>query len=514
MVALFVAWAGAALALAQDQPVAGSLRPLRLPRRAAGATLETIRQPTRSQTLRPGLFTVQRRAALAFEPFAMVDPKTGAPVAPTATITLPDGRTFKAKDYYDELNSFERWLTEQGYSLRLPEPPSAIEALSVDKGLLERQLRTAPRPTDLLPDPRFLGSRTFKTLSRTAPLHLARPRASTSRTLSATTSLSRVMERVNGADLTVNTRDGNVVKADSLARIAGLLAEGPLRRTPQPAPACTNVDESRSWSWNVGDKGKFNAYVNGMLSLTGQACKPPDMKQFKQNKTHFKLGAEGKAGGYVFGVGGDILRLTGSMEGDQSTQHVSANLSAFVMGQNVYHLTKQATGHWGIDDSVSKGVDFSTSFTVPVGPIPVSVTLGAQGSAGLSYSLNLNPMDASASAGPFVHTSVYGQGGVGVPHVLSGGLGVSMTLVDWDAQLGVTGGVGWFWGFLLNHELYGQVTLSMLDGKVYAYVEVGHPCFDLPPWCTSKYSTNLWSWDGYHYNSVVFHDKAWTPLHW
>jgi hypothetical protein len=511
--ALFVVGC-ASFAVAQQQP-SERINPEAL-RRLSQASV--IKLPPVKAQLNRSLLQVQSRAAIAFKPFPMVDPRTNKPIAPTATIALPNGKKPTAKQYYDELNSFEKWLSERGYSLHTT-PRNAqikLQEIRLDRSLLQRQMETSPRPTTLLRKTNFFTEYSNARLSAAAPIrlntsHLAMARITTVQP----NKVEEANRQLSAAGVQGVMRDGMVINTSSLAQIAKLNA-GPsrLHLPPPPKAQCSPVHDARNWNWNVGDHSTFAAYVDGSLTLNGEACKPPDMGHFDANQSHFTVSAEGKAGGTIFGVGGDMLRVTGNLGGNQSNNTVSANLGVFVLGQSVFSINKTANSHWGVDDKISKGVDFSTSIPIPVGPFDIDVTVGAQGSVGFQYSLSLYPMSVNLSGGPFAHTNVYAQAGLNVV-VAEAGVGASLTLVNWDMNLGGSAGVGWLLGFYVYDDVYADSNLNLLGGKVYVYAKVYYPCFDpFPDICDSQWQTSLWSWDGLKYNSVLFDQKNIIPLHW
>lgn len=507
------------------QPMAGSSqqRPTveRTGRTAGEGPLVIRQRPVRAE-LAPELLQVKERPPIEFVPFPMVDPHTLQPIAPEASIELPDGRTVTAAQFYQEANSFEAYLNAHGYSLR--QPGFSIDLIQVprDDRLLREQLRSAPGPTRLRRRVDFLKEHSFRALSEPRRLSVT-PREVAALRIPTRLSQARLqdaVERLNAAQVSATRYEGLVVDPEALGRLAALDLGTGSRGVPPPArpigppPSCTPVGKSQSWSWLLGDPAKFDAYVNGMLQLTGEACEPPPGHPFDQNSSKFSLTAEGKSGGHVFGVGGDVLRFSGSMGGDQTTKSVSANVGVFVLGQTVYSLSKSEQGHWGIDDSVSKGVDFSATFPIPVGPFTIDVTAGAQGSVGFGYSVSLYPIHVSAAADPFVHTSVYLEAGLNA-FVAKAGVGANMTLLDADLHLGAGTGIGFLLGFYTDQRLYGEAALDMLSGSCYVFAKVYYPCFD--PWpdiCSKKWTANLWSWDGFQYNSVLFDERTISPLSW
>lgn len=485
--------------------------------KTAGQGPQAIRNATVPNTAVRELLQVQKRRAIPFVPFPMLDPYTLKPVAPDAEIKLPNGKTITAKQFYEQVNSFESYLNGVGYSLR--QAGFSIDLIHVPQnmGQLEEQMRLAPKQQlELVPRVNFMMNNSYRELSLERPVQVTPQTVTRFREFERLTPAERssAAARLDAAHLNSNVHEGLVINSLALADLAKSKL-GPLVKPPLPPPnPCTPLNKSRTWSWAFGDPAKFDSYVNGKLALNGEACKPANMQNFSQNNSKFSLSADGTAGGHVFHVGGDLLRFTGSMSGNEATNLVAANLGVFVLGQSVYSLNKSATAHWGIDDSVSKGVDFSTSFPIPVGPFDINVTIGAQGSVGFGYSLGLYPMYVSATAGPFVHSNVYAQAGLNAL-VAEAGVGVTMTLLNADLQLGANAGVGWFFGFYITYQVYADAALDMLDGKVYVYAKVYYPCFD--PWpdiCSKQWNANLWSWTGYKYNSVLFDEHEIVPLHW
>jgi hypothetical protein len=127
--------------------------------------------------------------------------------------------------------------------------------------------------------------------------------------------------------------------------------------------------------------------------------------------------------------------------------------------------------------------------------------------------MNLAPTAVSISGGPNVNATVYAQAGIDVV-VASAGVQANLTLVKWSMNFHADAGIGWFLGFYVYDDVYADSNLNLLSGSVGLYASVSYPCWNWPPWCTSNYSDNLYSWGGINYNSVLFNDRTITPLHW
>jgi len=473
-----------------------------------------IRKPTVRTTLNRSMVETLSRPPVAFKPFAMVDPATRKPIPPTAILTLPNGKRATAKQYYDELNTFEKWLSEHGYSVRTTQPgkPVMLHQVKIDRSALQRQIQLSTRPTTLVKRADVLTRYSYRNLTTLQPLRFDQKLAvSKNPRITDSNQMARASQVITAKGVRGAQRDGMLISSPALNEIARLKINPPT--PPVPGPQCQHIHNDRPWNWEVGNPSTFHAYVNGSLSVTGDACKPPDMQKLVVNQSHFTVTAEGKAGGEVFGIGGDLLRVTSNLGGDEATNTVNAGLGVFVVGVNILNINKTANTQWGVDDRISKGVDFSTSLPIPVGPFDIDVTIGARGEAGFQYSLSLVPNHISIAGGPFVHSSVYAQAGLNVV-VAEAGMGVTLTLVNLDMTLHGDVGYGWAFGFFLTDDIYVDTNLNLLSGGVYVYAKVVYPCFDIPPWCWAEFDHTLWSWNGFNFNSVLFNDTNNIPLDW
>jgi hypothetical protein len=497
--------------------------------RKVGAANAIIKKPTVRITLNRNLIITPARPPIPFKAFEMVDPKTNKPIAPTAIISLPNGKKPMAQQYYAEVNTFEKWLTGHGYSLRTTKPNSAVtlHEVKIDRSLMERQIQRAPKPNSLPKQLNLLSTYSNKNLSNPPLLQLASDSTVSGIRKAGGISNDEINRQLAAYRFRAIERNG-VILADQrdLAKIdPRILAEtskpkyvgkiDPNRLTLAPLP-CKPIQSNRPWNFDQGSADTFYAYVSGALSVTGEACPPPNRQQPGAHQTHVNFSAEAKAGGTVFGIGGDLMRATGNLGGNQGDNTVNAGFGVFVLGDNILSINKTAVGHWGVDDQISKGLDFSTSFPIPIGPFDVEVTIGARGEAGFEYHLSLDPFLVNIGGGPFVHSTIYAQAGLNVV-IAEAGVGVSLTLVNWDMTLGGYMGVGWKSDGHMNvvEELYADNTLNMLSGNLYVYLKVFYPCLD--PWpdiCSDQFQANIFSWPGIQFDSVLFDQKDRIPLDW
>jgi hypothetical protein len=479
-------------AAASARPVAIKGMSAEVSARPVATKGEMVKLPTVPVVFPQEALKLESKPAIKFVPFEMVDFKTGKPVAPTAMLTLPDGKQVQAKAFYDQLNQYEEWFSAHGTSIRQPQEHAEIEIASipVDTELLQRQVSASPRPTSLPVRANLLEAQSLKTLSVPQPIHFD--------------SSEPLAQKINAAGLHGIVLNGFVVDPATLVAIGKIIINS---RQIVPPP-CVPINKSQSWNWTTGSQSKFSAYVDGTIAVTGQACPGPVPPYSVGNKSNFAITADAKAGGYVFNQGAS---------GDAPSNTVNASFQAFVLGHSVYSLSKSASSNWVINQPLSKSVDFSASMAVPVGPIDINLTIGAAGTAGVDFSLFLYPTTLVGAVGPFVNSSVYAQAGVGILDV-SAGVGVNMVLVNGAVNLSDAVFIGWApttGGYSLDSQLYADANLNMLNGNVYAYAEIGYPCVPkFWDWCTSQYDVNLWTWTGYQYKSVVFNDANSIPLGW
>src|SRR5215213_8683773 len=155
-------------------------------------------------------------------------------------------------------------------------------------------------------------------------------------------------------------------------------------------------------------------------------------------------------------------------------------------------------------DSMARGVDVEfANFRVMIGPVPVKVSAGAQGSVGMRYFAGLNPASAVGEFAPIVRSSLYVQAGVDIV-VAGAGAGASMTLVNYDLSMygalrlwtqipegGTQRELGIREQFIVSHKL------QMLSGNAYAFAYIYYPSCCIPPWKKKEWRWEIFNWEGF-----------------
>jgi hypothetical protein len=414
---------------------------------------QVIVRPVDAQ-VRSDQIIVKKTTPLQFKAFDILDPTNRKPISrDTMLPELPNGKRLTAGQYYDELNKLERQLNGLGHTLK---PANEVKPAPLSKF----ELQTTPVP--------------LATLQKQ------------SQALRATHLANTQFRALNLAEAEQTHKQLMVINPALLKAIA--------------TPTTQTVHWVKNWNYNLGNPSVISGYINGKIELNGT-----------NNAT--SVNGEVDAGGSLFSESFELLRVTGNLNAPR-TGTMNVTLGASVLGNSVYNLNQNVTTSWSKSDSISKTLDKSVTIHFSLGPIPMTAKIGAQGTAGISYSVAVAPVKASAYVGPFVHTKAYAQ--VGVDIVVAGaGAGANLTLLNTDGNLNgavsiESDSIGR--AYFKYTDSYSQ-NLDMLDGNLYVYAWVYVPCWDIPPWCKKEYDWNIFSWTGFKSGGVVFSDSKTLSLY-
>jgi hypothetical protein len=409
---------------------------------------DIVAPPVEGQ-FRPDQMVVKRRPAITFKAFDVVD-KTGKPTSRNTMLTLSNGKTLNAGQYWDEMNKVERGLNAEGYTLR-PGPG--------DKPGTPKRIEVQQTPTPvatLQQQDRALSSSYIRNL-KFQPLNLSEA---------------------------VQRQQAMIVVNPSLLNTVGVNLGTPLH-------VVKNYDKT------FGDSSTLAVSLNGKLELDGTS-------------TSTSLDAEANASSSLLSHSFDILQLSGKLTSPQKGP-LNVNVNASVLGSNVYNLNHDVTSTFSKSDHLSKTFDQSVTvarFTILV--IPMSVKIGIQGTAGFQYAVTVAPLKATGTFAPSIKSSVYAQVGVDVV-VASAGVGGRLVLLNLDGNL--DGGVAIVpaAGNKLNYgyNLSYQQTIDTLDGDLYAFVTVGD-C-DFFGFC-HQFDHSFFSYTGIKSSGYLFNESKTVPV--
>ncbi|MGA9769097.1 MAG: hypothetical protein WBV94_08660 [Blastocatellia bacterium] len=442
---------------------------------------EKIVSPPVEGRLDPGTIKVDTRSPIAFKPFEMRDPATGNSLPPETILTLPNGNKLTAREYYSQLNSLEQQFNKIGYTLRGGTP-------SNDAGMVERMM-TANGPLDMI---------------------------NLQRVVADESTLRNQTQKISAGHISFNQRSMQLITTETLkeSQVANL-KDYSARLNPFhgffPPVSKTTVNETRSWNHTVGNPSTFAAYINGKITLTANASVQD-------------IVGEANAGGSIFNNSKDIIRATGSTHAPANGQDMTTKLNVNILGTTVLNLDKHFASTtvnpiWTESGAITpKPVDFSTTIHFSLGFIPMSVKVGVQGSAKLSYFLSVFPTSVQAQAVPHVESNAYVQAGADIV-VASAGAGASMVLLNDDLTLNGELAIKFddpVKGPYFSAKYSGFNDMEMLSGRVYAYACVKvltttwggwHNLIPHFSWEDKCYNSDLFKWTGFKINGYLFNEQ-------
>ncbi len=396
--------------------------------------------------------TVLKRTAVPHKPFKMLHPETGKAVAHDALLKLPNGKQVKAGEYYAELNKLEKKLNALGHSLQDGKSQRVVlQQTTLDRAGLD-----------------------------------AKARAVTTRHLA----------------FNAKTMKPAVKRAELEAKHTQLVARVAHRRAAlKKAPtggAGKGTHAVKTWNYQVGKPSVISAFLEGKMEVKG-------------SRDAVDVLGEAAAGGYLVNHRLELLKARAAVRVPDKGAS-SARLNVYVMGHSVYNLNKSVSTSWSKSDEISKSFDYSTKFNFMLGPIPMSVRFGAQGSAGVRYFVGIRPLEATAQIVPNARARAYAQAGIDIV-IASAGVGGQLRLIDLTLRIGADVGVNHDSRGLYVHEhFYALSELEMLSGSLYVYAEVTVPRIGLPPWTKKHYEWDLWKWKGLKTKGYVFNIDKKTYL--
>jgi len=253
------------------------------------------------------------------------------------------------------------------------------------------------------------------------------------------------------------------------------------------------------WDFTFGDPSVISVYFRGQLQQDGGSTKA------NQSSDAF-------AGGSLFGNSKEYFNASTLYGYADKDAYIRANVR--VIGNTIYsrvHLARYGEAI-GIGDTVSRVADLArASATYPVGPIPVTVTVGVNGLVGLSYFGGITPTGSiQAVARPFVGAHAYGKAAVDFGFV---GVGAGVDVTMMEAYLPISGALNLApnfvqseveWGFAWNYNVRSE--LDMLSGRIFLFsffdFVFGRKTFTYP----------LFSWPGFQLSKTLHSDSGWTTL--
>ena len=460
---------------------------------ASALRREQAQQP---EQLDPSRLQVERRQAVPFVPFEMVDLNTNEPIPADRILEFPDGRSMPAGDYYRQLNEIEKGLCEMGYSLR-QDWDSIVIQRSVQEGTpLQSSLRRIRAAVD---ESKPFRLRTEEELERAMAPQPEPPGAGAQ-------AMTLLRPNVGALQGLKPERQGNKIIATPVQRPESAATDALHQIIPKPKPAPVLVEVSKEYPFEIGDPNVFSAKVYGRIDMSGAE----DM---------MKVAGVASAGVSIFGVGADLARLDANLRAPK-VGDLHGRLTFDVLPFGTVYDIKLDGASVKKTDQVTRGIDIPfANFRVMIGPVPVLVKAGANGSIGMRYFAGMNPASAVAEFAPIVRSSAYVSAAADY-YIAGVGVDTHLTLVDYD--LAMYGELRlWMqtpegktkpeWGIRNHYEIHNK--LQMLSGNSSVFAYVYYPKIGLPPWGKKEWRWELFNWEGFTpLDGMLVEDTTWKPL--
>jgi hypothetical protein len=249
----------------------------------------------------------------------------------------------------------------------------------------------------------------------------------------------------------------------------------------------------KTFDFPLGDPGKISISGNGKLEVNGTT-------------TSTSLDAEANASGSLFGHSFDVLQLSGKVNSPKAGP-LNINVSATMLGFNVYTLNENEPSALSKGDTISKTLDESTSVQFAIIGIPFSAKVGIHGTAGFTYSVSVAPVKATGAFFPSVNANAYAQVSID-SDVASAGIGGKLTFMNLKGSL--TGDVA-IVPDAKNAPTYSYdaqycQTLDALDGSLFAFLKIG-----IDPFST-EIDQDLFTIPGIKSNGCFFSESKTVPV--
>lgn len=542
----------------------------------AQAQLAPLTGPLPSGRLDPNDVIINKRPPVPFQPFDLIDPKTRQKVAPNALITLPNGQQVQAGAYYGEINRLEQGFNQLGYSFRdLPNRPPdqrkrvvQLQYHRLDPQQLQQQSDLLRRdhvipPSQQVPVPLAAMPQLDLQFRQGIQSALVAPRSTEGSASPEERQAFRqhqeqalkdklMAERIEadrelGVHLAESeyqegakeiAEDGKKLETQS----ATTQGTEPIGEQDREAFAQWRDTQRRLSGATSAEGGVTSRQVAPMQIYTGGII-ATTAYQFHRNKGVDWSGGNSWFGAYVKGkttldgystmvtthgdidVGGTVIGSTFSLLNGQATATapqsgpMTAIATLSIVGTTIMNINKSQTVAWSDSSGPARPFNKSTPpLTIWIGPIPLTVKAGIQGSSGMQYTIGFQPVRAYVNLGPTLNVNAYAQASIGVDLSIVGAqAGIRGTLVLIKEQLiGLADAAL----KLVNNALVYQTTfaiydsLDMLDGTLVAFASVDHPCVpDVWNTCTDEWDDTLWSWTGIQASGYLVNEVATTNVY-
>jgi hypothetical protein len=409
-----------------------------------------------------------------------LNPRTGKVYATDDPIPVEPGVVLTATQFVGRVNNIQQVLCTLGYSFL-----GELGGAAAIAGLGDGAAALVAKRDDLLA---ALGISRFDSKVDWQPLAAIKSYKDLKENVQ---SLAEARQTPSPAQLaSLRQKADAVLPADlQIPDLPNIPAPIPPRRTD------LDLKKRKDWSgFNEGDPSRFSAYASAYYEIRG-------------SESQEDASAEVKAG--VFVLGNEINALYGYGDLYAGPDEVHGKLMLRAFGQDLFApLEFKDAVKYQVSDRkhFHYAQELSYNQQLFIGPIPVTITAGANTEVYVGWELALLTTELNGTLTPGGDASAFVRGGVGAGGFLSVGAEGSVLLLDLSPVLSGSAGVRFDPSGVpfLRMGLNADMQLAALDGQADAFAEYPVPRFGLPPWTTKRSTLELCHWAGIHERQKIF----------
>jgi hypothetical protein len=161
--------------------------------------------------------------------------------------------------------------------------------------------------------------------------------------------------------------------------------------------------------------------------------------------------------------------------------------------------TIQTSIEWVSPDTNLYNFQYGYTYVFMIGPVPVTIELGAGMSIGYEAQIGANLKQLYAKLVPKADAYAYIEVGVNIV-VLEVGAGANLLILNGNLPISGTADLSFNDKFepTLDMSISADIEYTALQGAVYAYVKYYVPRLGIPPWKKQEKQKNFFTWKGNH----------------
>ncbi len=235
-------------------------------------------------------------------------------------------------------------------------------------------------------------------------------------------------------------------------------------------------------SWSMGSKN------TAKVELIGHAQVIAEAKRIQVN-------AKAEAKAYLFGEDKSIVKIYGDLDADDTDSKglLKGKAGISILGSSVTEESWDEENYYEFDGSLwSMSEEFGYAVYLAIGPIPVTIEVGAAFETGVDFRFIISPTKIESELVPYVAADAYARFAIDIV-VASAGISGQFTLLD--AEVGINGKVELDQDEKGLYVAYGygvNVALEALSGTISAFLKVKWCIWG----CTSTYKLDILKFSG------------------